>query len=409
LLIYSYQFLNIVALLLKSTDLSFMQKVINIALAAFLALSFILPDIVKAQNITESKFGSGISLLARDSSFSMKFSTRFQTLYEGVHDLEADKYKDNLLIRRARLKFDGFVYNPKIQYKIELGLSGSDIGNQDIVSESNYAPLQILDAVIKYNFYGNWSLWVGQTKLPGNVERVISSQSLQFVDRSFLNSRYNLDRDRGVQVRYDGERFGVITAMSIGEGRNISEENQGGYDYTARLEWLPLGRFRRNGDYVGGDLIRETTPKLMFGIVYDYNDNTNRERGQLGRILSENRTLQAVFIDMHFKYRGWSVMSEYVNKQAPNGAVVSDGIFYTGTGLNIQTGYLLKNNLELALRFTEVLPAAETLRAGIHQYTFGVSKYIVGHSLKIQSDLTRIEIEGEDGSMMYRAQVEVSF
>ena len=102
-------------------------------------------------------------------------------------------------------------------------------------------------------------------------------------------------------------------------------------------------------------------------------------------------------------------MSEYVNKQAPNGAVVSDGIFYTGTGLNIQTGYLLKNNLELALRFTEVLPAAETLRAGIHQYTFGVSKYIVGHSLKIQSDLTRIEIEGEDGSMMYRAQVEVSF
>lgn len=102
-------------------------------------------------------------------------------------------------------------------------------------------------------------------------------------------------------------------------------------------------------------------------------------------------------------------MSEYVNKQAPNGPVVSDGTYYTGTGLNIQAGYLLKNNFELALRFTEVLPAVETLRAGIHQYTFGVSKYIVGHSLKIQSDLTRIEIEGGDGSMMYRAQVEVSF
>ncbi|MEQ8531264.1 MAG: porin [Imperialibacter sp.] len=386
-----------------------MQRVINIVIAFFLTLSFILPGIVKAQDITESKFGSVISVFARDSSFSMKFSTRFQTLYEGVYDMELDKYKDNLLIRRARLKFDGFVHNPKIQYKIELGLSGSDIGNQDIVSESNYAPLQILDAVIKYNFHGNWSLWVGQTKLPGNVERVISSQSLQFVDRSFLNSRYNLDRDRGVQVRYDGETFGLITAVSIGEGRNISEENQGGYDYTARFEWLPLGRFRSNGDYVGADLKRESTPKLMVGIVYDYNDNTNRERGQVGRVLSENRILQAVFVDMHFKYRGWSVMSEYVNKQAPNGPVVSDGTYYTGTGLNIQAGYLLKNNFELALRFTEVLPAVETLRAGIHQYTFGVSKYIVGHSLKIQSDLTRIEIEGGDGSMMYRAQVEVSF
>ncbi|WOK06737.1 porin [Imperialibacter roseus] len=386
-----------------------MQRVTNIVLAFLLAFSFILSDTAKAQNITESKFGSGISVVARDSSFSMKFSTRFQTLYEGVHDLEADKYRDNLLIRRARLKFDGFVHNPKIQYKIELGLSGSDIGNKDVVSESNYAPLQILDALVRYNFYGNWSLWFGQTKLPGNIERVISSQALQFVDRSFLNSRYNLDRDRGVQLHYSGKLINLKGAVSIGEGRNISEDNAGGYDYTLRAEWFPFGQFNKKGDYIGSDLSRESIPRLMLGVSYDLNDHTNRERGQLGKVLGDTRTLEAVFADLHFKYRGWSLMSEYVVKRAPEGAVVMDGAFYTGTGFNVQTGYLLENNFELALRFTEVLPAKETMRADVHQYTLGVSKYIVGHSLKIQSDLTRIEIEGEDGSIMYRAQVEVSF
>jgi hypothetical protein len=31
-------------------------------------------------------------------------------------------------IRRMRLKLDGFVYNPKFGYKVELGFSARDIG-----------------------------------------------------------------------------------------------------------------------------------------------------------------------------------------------------------------------------------------------------------------------------------------
>jgi phosphate-selective porin OprO and OprP len=35
----------------------------------------------------------------------------------------------------------------------------------------------VLDAVAKWNFAENFSLWFGQAKLPGNRERVISSQT----------------------------------------------------------------------------------------------------------------------------------------------------------------------------------------------------------------------------------------
>ena len=89
--------------------------------------------------------------------------------------------------------------SPKFSYKVELALSNCDIrggGNPEFGNTANI----ILDAVLIYYINENWSLWFGQTKLPGNRERVYSSQKLQFVDRSLVNARFNLDRDVGVQI-----------------------------------------------------------------------------------------------------------------------------------------------------------------------------------------------------------------
>ncbi|UII31217.1 OprO/OprP family phosphate-selective porin [Fulvivirga ulvae] len=367
---------------------------------------------VHSQNTTDSKFGKGISVVASDSSFSLRFKTRFQTLYTGTYDEGTDSYKDNVMIRRARLKFDGFAYTPRLKYKVELGLSNRDTGGS--IPQANNTANIILDAVLKYNFHGRWSVWFGQTKLPGNIERVISSASLQLVDRSNLNSRFNIDRDAGIQLRYESPRFRSSTAISKGEGRNITAANMGGYDYTQRFEWFPFGQFTGKGDYFGADLKRESAPRLMLGVTYDYNDRAARERGQLGSFLSEERTLETWFLDAHFKYRGFSTMVEYANKKAHNGPAIVDetgatiGSFYTGSGINIQSGYLFKNNIELAARYTGVEPDKETGKDKNDQYTVGLSKYIVGHALKIQSDITLIDEEGADSQYMYRFQVEFS-
>jgi hypothetical protein len=42
----------------------------------------------------------------------------------------------------------------------------------------------------------------GQTKLPGNNQRVVSSGSLEFTDRTINNSRFNIDRDFGLFLDY---------------------------------------------------------------------------------------------------------------------------------------------------------------------------------------------------------------
>lgn len=366
------------------------------------------------QDQTNNRFGKGIRVIAADSSFSMKFGVRMQSLYDGQLNLKTNDYEDGFQIRRFRLKFDGFVYNPKLEYKIELAIANSDINGGAIPESGNTANI-VLDAYVNWNFYRNWSLIFGQKKLPGNRERVISSQVLQFVDRSNLNSRFNIDRDLGIHLVYGSDKVNLIGAVTMGEGRNMIINNIAGYDYTVRGEYLPFGQFANNGDYFGSDLAREPKPKLSLALTYDFNDGASRKGGQLGEFFPTTTDLSSVFADAHFKYRGFSSMIEYVNKQAPDGPLVydSDGsvmdAFYTGEGFNWQAGYLFKNNLEVAGRYTHVTPEAITGRMPNTQYTLGLSRYFVGHNLKIQTDVSFIEEENKNDVLMYRLQMEVAF
>src|SRR5690606_39143264 len=139
-------------------------------------------------------------------------AARFQTLFIGDFSIDnnGELYdaNSNFLIRRSRFKFDGFIYHPSLTYKLELGLSNRDIGNA--VPETNNSSRLILDAVLKWIFYKNLSIWARQTELPRMSERVSSCGDLHLVDRSLLNNNYNIDRYVGIQIRnhhYIGNQF----------------------------------------------------------------------------------------------------------------------------------------------------------------------------------------------------------
>lgn len=394
-----------------------MSRLINksaIILFAYVFVSFS----AKGQTTVPEKVGKGIMFVAADSSFSVNLNGRIQNLYSGELNLDNNSYRDGLSVRRARLKFEGFAYSPAFEYKIELALSNQDTGG-GTAANSNTANI-VLDAVAKWNFSPGYSIWFGQTKLPGNRERVISSQKLQFVDRSLLNSRYNLDRDMGVQFHHESEIgrtvFRQILSVSMGEGRNITKGNQKGYDYTGRVEFLPFGHFTHEGDYFGSDLSREASPKLSLGVTYDFNDNATREKGQSGDFFNQSRDLKTIFADAMFKFNGFSAMAEYADKSCSGSPVVTtdlngavDESFFTGTGFNIQGGYLFKNNLEVAGRFTAINPEAVTDRKKNNQFTLGLSKYLAGHTLKIQSDISLLKAQQNSDELMYRFQVEIGF
>ncbi len=376
------------------------------------------------------KFGKGLQVVGKDSTYYIRFGFRFQSLYTGEWSLADDKlsgaedFEAGFLLRRSRFKFDGWALSPKLKFKFELGLTNRDISGGN-TSEFRNAPNFLLDASVEYNFYKNFYIQVGQRKLPGNRERVISSGNLQFVDRSRLNSRFNIDRDLGMQLKHKAKAGKVLInstiAISQGEGRNVTQGSFGGTDYTFHVDILPMGKFASKGDYVGADLKREKTPKLSIGLTYDINKNAVRERGQLGSFIKNSdgdyvgRDLNTFFADLMFKYQGLSVMMEYADKRAAdNNPFVLDGLneeigtFYTGTGFNAQVGYLLKKDYEIAFRFTDIKPDAGVSNDETH-YTLGFSKYIVGHKLKIQTDYSLIKKEGGDDALLIRAQVDIHF
>lgn len=388
------------------------------------ALAVISSTFIYAQETQAPKFGKGLfNLVGQDSSWTMKVGARMQIL--AISDMEKDANPEtNMLIRRARLKFDGFAFSPKLKYKIELGLSNRDIGKAS--SFTNDAPKYILDAVLKWNFYENFELWFGQTKLPGNRERVVSSANLQQVDRSLLNSRFNIDRDMGMQLRHHfklSDNFVVKEVFSIaqGEGRNITTGNLGGHQYTGRIELLPMGNFASKGDYKGSDLSREETPKLALGITYDHNNNAVKNRSNQGSYMETDNgfyqtNINTLFIDAMFKYKGFSLMAEYADRDAKDpfaknsDNTLTGDVVQVGKGLNVQSGILLKNDWELSGRYTNIeLDKDITGKGQEQQFTFGLSRFIVGHSLKVQTDLSYLDLEGSNNHFMYRLQVDIHF
>jgi len=390
--------------------------------------------------IISKKFGKGVQILGKDSTFYTKMNVRFQNLMVHSWSLEDDEfgsfedYTTNYLVRRSRLKFGGWAFSEKIKYKMEFGLSNRDIGG-GANSEFNKGANVILDAYVDWNFYKGFSIRFGQGKLPSNRERVISSSNLQFVDRSRLNSRYNIDRDVGLMLTHKHKISGDFIliekiALSQGEGRNVTIGNSGtgrGSEYTFRLEALPFGSFASKGDYVGSAIKREEKPKLALGFSYDINNNAMRNRGNLGSFIinstTEGKTLKTFFADLMFKYQGFSSMIEYADKTTDDddpilydvetGEVL--GTYYTGSALNVQAGYMFKNNYEIAARVTINNPDVE-VDIEDKRYTLGFSKFVVGHNLKVQTDFTYRSVDSPgdvpdaiNDQFTWRTQFELQF
>jgi len=184
---------------------------------------------------------------------------------------------------------------------------------------------------------------------------------------------------------------------------------------------MPFGEFKSRGQYVGSAIERETSPRLAVALTYNLNQKAGRERGRRGNFLVDEsgnfygKNLTTFFADMMFKYRHYSIMAEYAYRSVANNDpfVYSDadqlvGTYYTGHATNIAVGYMIESNWEVALRWTDVDPA-EGVDNDEVQYTIGLSKFFVGHKLKVQSDITYRAIEFSNDELIYRLQMDIHF
>lgn len=366
-------------------------KCLGIGMLTLWLMSQATPVVAQSESDESSliQIKNGISI-SQDSMFLLNLRFRMQNRV-GLTSLSGDDLTINQVearVRRMRLRLDGYVLNPRMQYYVQLAFSKAD---QDL--ETGTVSQLVRDAIVYYHFTPKFYVGFGQAKLPGNRQRVISSGQQQFADRSTVNATLTLDRDFGLFAYYSlpiqGTLVKIKGAITSGDGRNASAGNNG-LAYTTRVEFLPFGRFTNGGDYSEGDLERELTPKLSLAAGYSFNQKASRTGGQLGPDLFQFRDFGTFSADLMFKYLGWAYSAEYMNRTA-NNPITMDGLgevryIYTGAGLNQQLSYYFPNKVELAVRYSQLWPGTQirSFERRVDETWLGGGKYFNGHRIKAQ-------------------------
>lgn len=375
---------------------------------------------IKLSTLPYYSFGKGIGITSPDSLFQMNIRFRMQNRVTYIeNDGESGAYDGQ--IRRLRLRLDGYVGNPKFLYAIQLSFAPGDVGE---IKEGENINI-IRDAVVFYRPNKHWNISFGQTKLPGNRQRVNSSGGLQLTDRTINNAKFTIDRDFGFQVHNMNEykdkfSYNLKAALSTGEGRNVTGKADDGIAVTGKVEVLPFGAFAKDGTYFEGDVIREKKPKLMFSGAFQQNNHARRTQGQLGNDLFEKRTMRSVLLDGMFKYKGWAAMASYMSRSTTENAVTfnpddvtESNYAFVGNGFDYQLSFNTKKNYEFIARYSiqKVGNDIETKTPNTKQYSIGVTKYIWEHSFKLQGEINYDTLDYYNGTSKnnwyVRFQVEI--
>ena len=341
------------------------------------------------QQVESYEPGEGIHI-TNEKDYNIRFSGFLQPMVESrfYPDMEGKKDFQRFRMRRMIAKLSGEAKEKQISYQLQIDLTGSSDGGGDGTT-NNY----LMDAWVGWKPNRNLEIVVGQENSPTDSREMgMTSTSLQMIDRSPVALAFSSIREFGVFVntQFKAGRNAVIlpsVALTNGDGANVFAKDHGGMKIGGRLDFLPFGKFGNGGQFRQTDMERELTPKLVIGATYSYNSGISDRRGrQSGTVLYLDslgkETLpdyQKFGVDFLFKYRGFSVLGEFIKTSATVPKAISqrvrtDGTAATtflvngvqdvtnyvkgrmmlGTGFNIQAGYLFTNGFSIDARYTKL-------------------------------------------------------
>ncbi len=360
-----------------------------------------------------AKFGEGVTLKSGEVKLNLRGRVQVQALSVFPDGPGSTAHRQNaIMVRRARLALKG-----EFPWHLSMNLQLA-FANLDMEAD---APNVLRDFNVQWAPLRDVSFRVGQMKVPFDVQRVVSSSSLQFVDRSLVTGELNLDRDVGLVV-FSDDLFGLHGRLRYalgvfgGDGRNRIGTNVG-LLYGARVRYSPFGAF---DDKAEGDPDRDPTFRLAFGAGAARNIATNRPRSTTGtpfKFAAFDYTHATG--DVHVKWNGLSLLSEIYWRQADtdsatgtvNGAASTE-YSRSGWGWFVQAGGYVTNWLELAARYSDTQPLGATDPAFKRTREMGgtVNLMFQKHDLKLQTDLFWIDDgRGQNGRVQLRVQAQVYF
>lgn len=365
---------------------------------ALLLLS--VPLSLAAQSPGVTVDGRGVTWASPDGVSKITMRFRIQELVT-LASPEGDALNPSTVafqVRRARLRFGGTLLDPRLTFNLQLAFSRGDLDFAD----ANF-PNVLRDASVSWRFSPHLVAMVGQGKLPGNRQQLISSADLEFPERSLVTARFTQERDVGIQLWWSDTLGGTPVllrgAVSGGEGRNPSG-NDDGIAWSGRAEWQPLGPFADGADDFEGDLTHQAKPRLALAVSGQQNNKALRTGGSLGPTLFAPRTIKTVEADALFKYHGLALYGEVARRDADDPITTragsADRYVYAGHGRLLQASYALRSGWSPQLRWVMAAPddaiADEAGAAREEQISVGLTRYFKRHRIKSTAELLHDDI-----------------
>lgn len=388
-------------------------------LSTLLTLSLLFGLIsVNAQNalapIVSLSPEKGLWIESKDGFMGMKLGIRVQQqLVINTPLSETAPIQSGFFIRRARLLLKGYVFEQKFNYFIQLGMDRGQV--------------TLLNAEYRWKPNSTTLVSFGQVFPTTSRQFQTISKNFQMIDRSDVTRFFFTDWDLGIAFRKSlplNEQFGIKVAASAthGEGKNIATA-PGGWAYVGRLEILPFGMFNANGDYSESDLYREPRPKLSMGAAFYLNQDAFTKYGDSAWDgLDDN--ISEYYLDAVFKWNGFSLLGEYIHRSVDNERLIdpSNAILYSkkasGEGFYVQGGVFISESVEPVFRISYLNPndsnqAFKNAFSKQMKYTAGLNFFLIGHSMKFQSQVGYIHREfvnrSAESNLEISAQFTISF
>lgn len=308
----------------------------------------------------------------KSKSAELSISNRVQIRYTQEMPEVGDDV-GSFRIRRAKTKFEGWVYDKNLTY--ELQLNWPDTAN----------PLE--DAAINYDFTGGkkaFQLKAGQYKVPFGRQELTSSGSQQFVDRGNDYGRFARGRDIGLQLwgQPAGGKIDWRVGVFNGNGRTTSRNDNDELQLNARLTFQPFGDVK----YSEGDF--ESTDKPLLAIAASYESN-ERPVAAAGSTPAHDNDREIVGVDAVFKFKGFSIYAENFESTNDRTNNVSD---FDESYLIAQAGYfVIPKKLELAVRFANLDPNKDRDNDEREERGLVLGYFFNKHAHKLQADFRQVE------------------
>ena len=369
------------------------------------------------QNKLDFQLGNGMSFNFNDSTHLFHIGGMIQSSYtHNRFDIEDIESQNSIGIKRSYFNMSGSLNEGLFSFLIQTNFSESSA---------------LLDAWVAYHPSRNFHFYFGQKMTPmNNLSMQYMENNLQFSSRNYLSQNFSTTgREFGLFVESNFElgKIGVEPKLAItsGDGMNSFGENSldadvGGFKYGGRLNIYPFGYFKKGNTYLGHDLLREEKPKIVFGGSSSLNMGASHKVGE-GHynedLLNEGTFLfydtdsigLARFpnylknnLDFCLKYKGFSMLIEYVNTAAYNlqGVALNNNAtvlldttqiseyMVLGNAYNIQLGYVFNKDISLDFRYGQSFKEfgfnSNSVLKNYDELAVGVSKYFSERAVKAQ-------------------------